>query len=137
MKKLLSILLVAMLSLTLVSCNKTNDGVNKDNLTVYVNQSQEEYDGTMYEFETYVILKDDNKGYMIMQDIVPVKWDDITLYNYNNDIAYPYTLDGNTLTLDYFGEEVEYTLDESKESLNEGVLKMIAECDERDALGNE
>ena len=137
MKKLLSILLVAMLSLTLVSCNKTNDGVNKDNLTVYVNQSQEEYDGTMYDIETYVILNNDNKGYMIMQDIVPVKWDDITLYNYNNDIAYPYTLDGNTLTLDYFGEEVEYTLDESKESLNDGVISMIIECDEREALGNE
>lgn len=58
-----------------------------------------------------VILKDDNTGSLNFQDVIDITWDGdaykITEKESGN--SYPYTIDGNELTLDYDGNKLVFT----------------------------
>lgn len=59
----------------------------------------------------FVILKDDNTGSLNFQDVIDITWDGdaykITEKESGN--SYPYTIDGDELTLDYDGNKLVFT----------------------------
>lgn len=130
MKKFLGIILVLLFSITLVSCNTKKDNSNNDQ-KVYVYYYDEEIGGQVNTFENILILNSDSTGYYIVQDIVPIKWDERSIYSYTTDHAYSYEMiDDETLVLEnYFGDKEEYKL--SIEPLDEATLSLIADCDSR------
>lgn len=133
MKKFLSLVLLLTLSITLVSCTKDKDKDANENMKVYAKEYTEEFEGNPITYEYQIALKDDSFGYLIMQDIVPIKYDDKNILSYTNDIVYPYEIVGDTL---YFTRPdldltEEFVL--TDKPLDDTILEWIKEVDEREA----
>ncbi len=110
MKKLVSLILAAVLVLSLCAC-----GGSKDNpaVGVYKATSMVE-DGTDLiqmmkglgqEFDVYLVLNADGTGRMEMEgeDPTDLKWDDKNISGVDDEDALPYTFSNDTITLEEDG----------------------------------
>lgn len=74
---------------------------------VYQYTFEEEIGGEVVSYDQFVILNDDQTGYMIIQDTVSVTWDSETINTGSS--SYTYECDGNELTLNMDDFETVFT----------------------------
>lgn len=126
MKKIIALVLMLMMTFTLVACQEK---IKVDETRrVYVAEYEEELEGEAYTFYNYLILNEDHTGYSIVQDFVPVVWDDenVTYFQgeeYEYNVPYEISEDGEELTLTRNDYKELYI----RQDNNEDIEKMIKE----------
>ncbi len=146
MKKLLCMLVAGVMVLSMFGCKASDEAKEdvKEAETVataepevkeavvpglYKQQYTEEFDGENVEVTYYVWLKEDNTGYMIIQDVIPCTYDESNLYGNYDGSADPYVLDGDTLTVSFDGIDSVFT--RTDEELPDDIKSWIEEADNR------
>ena len=69
----------------------------------YKQEITDEMDGEEVTNEYYVTLNEDHTGVMSIQDDMKICWDDKVMISEDGEFQYFYTLDGDTLTIDFDG----------------------------------
>ncbi len=81
---------------------------------IYTQTVTDEIEGEETEAVYEVRLEDDNTGVLSFQDDVAVTWDDKTITTEDGSATYPYTIKGNTLTMECDGQELVFTKSDAK-----------------------
>ncbi len=75
----------------------------------YVHEYTEEIEGEEGTYEDVIELSEDHTGVMSFQDDINIVWDEESIMAEDGSFSYSYTIDGDVLTLDYDGTEMEFT----------------------------